>query len=368
MQTYEAEYDPLTRQRVFSFRGEKHKFSIKKRPRAFNDTPYWIMRVPRSLIADHSAIFGANTVRLVGAILGITGALQPETKALMIREDGVRPTGMVVLPSGDLIFADRTRGVYKVVPDRRSPEFISCFPQGAGPMERIGFMLYDDTALVARSLSVDGGDEDEFHTEFLRASVVGGNLEAERVARMTTNEEFLIATFDPAAKASYLTTGQPAQIYVADLTKKKPEPTLLTSMEDVESISILHYDTGLERLFVADGTRGTLYAFDPGSEGSEPTVVADSLGWPGQMIRGLEAGRFYISDLESKQIWSLDCTGEAVCSEPTVFARSDAFVNPSSLAVTPDGTLWVGDIEAQSIFGFTPDGRLKQTVDRLPSQ
>ena len=75
----------------------------------------------------------------------------------------------------------------------------------------------------------------------------------------------------------------------------------------------------------------------------------------------------YVADAENKRILTLDCSPHD-CSEPRQFASSDQFVNPTMLAVTSDAYVWVGDIGAQKIFAFGPDGSLRQVSDRLPQR
>ena len=47
-------YDPVTRLQTWSAEGEKLRYSIHQNPRSWNDTPYWVMEVPPSIIPDHS--------------------------------------------------------------------------------------------------------------------------------------------------------------------------------------------------------------------------------------------------------------------------------------------------------------------------
>ncbi len=46
----DTEFDPVSGQTVFSFDGTDNRFTIRPLVGAVNDTPYWIMRVPRQLI------------------------------------------------------------------------------------------------------------------------------------------------------------------------------------------------------------------------------------------------------------------------------------------------------------------------------
>jgi len=54
----------------------------------------------------------------------------------------------------------------------------------------------------------------------------------------------------------------------------------------------------------------------------------------------LSPQRLYLTDAKSQRIWALDSRDRR--QEPTVFLDSDSLENPATLAVAPNGTLWLG--------------------------
>jgi hypothetical protein len=69
----ETEFDPVAGRYVFSFKGAKDRFTLRPLTGAANDSPYWIMGVPKQLIPGHSGFFTEDTLRLIGAIVRISG-------------------------------------------------------------------------------------------------------------------------------------------------------------------------------------------------------------------------------------------------------------------------------------------------------
>ena len=65
-----------------------------------NDTPYWIMQVPRELIPNHSAVTTEDTFRLIEAILTLSQTYEIGSATTVLREDGVRPVAVVPRPGG----------------------------------------------------------------------------------------------------------------------------------------------------------------------------------------------------------------------------------------------------------------------------
>ena len=70
-----------------------------------------------------------------------------------------------------------------------------------------------------------------------------------------------------------------------------------------------------------------------------------------------------MTDAKNQRIWALDCHGE--CRDPTVFLQSDSLKNPTTLVVALDGTLWLGDLEEQTLMTIAPDGNVKTKIHSL---
>jgi pimeloyl-ACP methyl ester carboxylesterase len=359
-----VESDPSTQEQTISFNGRKRRFTIKKKRGALNDTPYWIMNVPRSLIPDHSTIFGVDTIRLMSALVRATGALEPNTRTVLVRETGLRPIGLTVRPTGELVFAEGARRIYALPVGSSTPVFLSCLPEDIDPTDSIGFFGAGDKVIVALNRLIDEGDKEKkakYRTELINVSLTKGGVHKEKPDRLAGSTRFVAATGDPVNRKLYLATRD--EIYVADLTEGgRPEPKPLVRI-DVQP-ERLYFDPTKEQLFAVDSESGRLYFVDLRAETPQLRLAAEGLGWPADVIVAPTDGRIYISDTKDKQIWRLSCD-DVRCTKPEVFARSDAFRAPSRLAVAPDHTLWVADPKARKIFALRPDGKIRQTISSL---
>ena len=361
-------YDPATQQETISFNGRKHRFTMQKKLAALNDTPYWIMNVPRSLIPNHSDIFGVNTIRLMTALVRSTGALEPNSRTVLVRETGLAALGVTVRPTGELIFAERSRRLYALPVGSSTPVFLSCLPQDVDPTHSIGFFRTGDIVTIALNRLIDEGDKEKeakYRTELLNMSLNKAGFRKAKPGRLAGSMKFIAATGDPVSRKLYLAAQD--EIYVADLTQGRPEPKLLVRTDVRVSPRGLYFDPTKERLFAIDSESGRLYLVDVRAETPRVRLAAEGLGWPADVIVAPTDGRIYVSDTKDKQIWRLSCD-DVRCTKPEVFSRSAAFRAPSRLAAAPDNTLWVTDPKARKIFALWPDGTIRQTISSLAGE
>lgn len=362
-----TEYNPLTQEHSYSFDGTHHRFTIKEKPRAINDTPYWIMNVPGSLIPDHSTIFGPNTSRLLGALFAITGAVEAGSTTTMVREDGVRPLGLFVRSSGELVFLDRSRRIYGITPGATEPLLRACLPHLIQPEDRIGFGTIGDSHWIVMNRPEGLGDSREYRTTVLRIRLPEHGVEIEDEIDVPGGQRFVAAALAPDGRRVYLATDDSGEIFVADLTQKKKNrrPVLLARSADTAAITLLFHHPSDGHLYAGGGESGALYRMNP--QASDPALheLAGSFGGPSQIVADPGSGRLYVADDRGRQIWALDCSA-AGCSEPQVFARSERFESPDLLAWSPDGALWVGDPEAQKLFALSAEGEIVREISRVP--
>lgn len=358
--------DAASRERMISFNGQKDRFTIRKKPNAFNQTPYWILRVPKSLIPNHSDIFGVDTIRLLQALVRVTGALAPESRTVLERDSSVRPIGLAVRASGALIFVDELRRVYTVPPGSTQPEFSACFPGNVDLAAVIGAFAGPDAAGMVLSHEVFKGGEKKFKqfyaTEFIPLHY--DKLGPIKVQALKSSMQFLAASADLEGGKLYLVTKE--QLYVADLAKKKPEPRPLIALEPLQQPGWMRLDPPRKRLLLPDNGAGRLYLVDLSSGMPRAQLAAEELGAPTDVGVDPKAGTIYVADGKGKQIWRLRCEGR--CTPPQVFVRLPAFVLPSRLAVATDGTVWAADPEARKIFAISPQGTLQRTIISLAGQ
>ncbi|MFQ6022315.1 MAG: hypothetical protein ACE5NW_06300 [Acidiferrobacterales bacterium] len=365
IQGVRAEEDPLPGQPAFSFDGPKHRFTIRKKPRALNDTPYWIMSVPGSLIASHSDIFRVTTNRLIRALAIHTGTLVPDSTTVLVHETGMRPMGVVALPLGEVIFADLSRRVYAVPASSSKPIFIGCLPETVDPGAVIGAFHDEDSFFVISNIvSEKRAGEVEYHTEKVRLLLGKGGFGKAKAHRIPGSRRFIAATGDPAGNKLYLATSD--EIYVADLVGGRSQLQPLVRIEGVTGPIQLEYGAAEERLLMIDTLGGRLYFVDLRADPPQMRLAAKGLGTPTDVDVDPITGEVYVADAKGHQIWRLECS-DSGCDKAQVFAQSDTFVAPR-VDVGPDRTVWVADPKGHKIVALDPDGTIRRTITSLAAE
>jgi hypothetical protein len=354
------EVDPVTQRRMLVFQGVDSLFTIREKVRSLNDTPYWIMSVPREIIAGHGEIFGPDAVRLIGAMLSVSGALEPSSVTLLTREAGFRPIAMCSA-GGRLLLLERSRRIYGMNPEDSKPAFLACLPAMFRPEDRIGLSNLDDTIAAVFSSPVRGAGEPRFRTETVLFSAGSHGIEVESVRRIRSDMAFVAAAVDIAGQRVFLTAeGEPVIYAVPANRREAPRPLL--EIDEAISLDLLHYDGSARRIYAADASAGMLFLVDP--QRAEAKLLAGGLGSPAAIVPDVSRSRMYVADALGKQVWALACDAGFKSCEANGFVDSSHLESPQSLAVTPDGTLWIGDIDGQRILAFSGDGRLLKSVGR----
>ncbi len=365
---YRTEYDAVTQQVGFSFDGSRHRFTIRKKPRALNDTPYWIMRVPRQLIPDHGTIFTDDTIALVNAIFELTGMLKTGTATALVREDGVRPVAVVPRLDGTVLLLDHSRRLYAVRRDSPRPIFLGCFSEDFDPSDAIGLRVAGESAVVAGRRRVGSAPEARCQTTVYRFRTLADSYRAGRVKRISGSECFAAATFDLLDRRIYLSSEDAPVIFIADLEDRGAKPQVLATLPGSDPLGALHFEASGPRLFALQGAEGTLWEVDLRTDPPESRVLSSRLGRPSALAFDAGRQRLYVTDAAGGRIWAVDCQGP--CGEPRLLLETGLLVNPAALEVGIDGTLWVGDPEAKLLLAIAPQGQIVWSLpsDSLSSQ
>lgn len=359
----DVRYDPLSRVQSFIIAGTRMRFTIQRRAGAFNDTPYWIMRVPTSVMPDHGHIFGAELQELMRAVIVITGALEPDSRTLMIHEDGVRPLGIARMPNDAMgvLFLDRSRRIYAVSPGIPT-RFFACLPAPAAAVENsLGFSQSGRTVYLGRRTpeAEDGASE---RIDVIRMQLLDDDTLVDQQMRIDPREPVAAISFDVRGKRAFLASVASPRIDVASLSAKRTKTESLLSVSGLSGIAQLLYEPSGDQLFATDGV-GTVVRVALGAGKQRSEVVARDLSFPTAMTFDAERNRLYVAT-RGHRVWQIACTSR--CTEPELFAETDQLVNPTSLLVTGDGIVWVGDSEAENLLCFSPAGELFESHNRLP--
>ena len=361
---YQTEYDPETQQMALAFDGEEHRFSIRRKPRVLNDTPYWIMQVPHELIPNHSEVLTENTFRLMEAILTLSGTYNASIATTVVREDGIRPVAVVPRPDGSALALDRSRAVYSVRPGSERPVFLSCLPVDIDPSQGIGFHVAGHLAYAAVTVR-ETGTPSRCRTEVYEFKVENDGYQELGRFPLGSSECFDAAAFDVQSKQVYLghDGDEGISLWAAELTQKPSEPQKLLDLPGGATVTAMHFDTSNRRLFAAQGASGTIWMVRADEETPRLQFVADDLGYPLTLEFDRTQQRLYVADAKGQKVWALDCLGE--CGQPQVFLDSEALEAPSTMAVALDGTLWLGDLQGQTLLRIAPDGTVTNRLHSL---
>jgi hypothetical protein len=363
--SYEEHDDPETQQLAFSFDGEFERFSVRRKPRALNDTPYWIMHVPKELIPNHSDVLNEDTFRFVEALLVMSGAYDAEVTTRALREDGVRPVSVIPRPDGAALFLDRNRGVYSVARGSRRPVFVTCLEPSIDPSQGIGFQASGNLAHVVLQAPQEG--EDECRTEVRELRVDPRRAYASRSRQLGGSRCYSAATVDTGDQRVFLSFVDESgvQLWVADLGEETPRPELLVRLPDSNVPTVIAFDPAHNRLVTATTETGTLWEIDLRGAGPTVSLVEPGFGWPTALTFDASGEHLYVGDAQDKTIWRLDCREH--CRDPSAFLQAEELESPSTLAMSGD-SLWVGDLSAQRLLAVSSAGIVVQAIENLSGQ
>jgi hypothetical protein len=367
----DAEFDAVSGRHVFSYNGSENRFTLRPLSGATNDSPYWIMGVPKQLIPGHSGFFTEDTLRLIGAIIRISGMLETDSPLEVVVKSSVRPNNLAALADGRVFVSDSSRRIYGVEASSPTPTSFGCLPQLANPEANIGFDIGGTvgySAVSQPSSKATRKGSDEYKTTVVRFELSGDEVIADKPVELRSTRQFAAAAFDIDGRRLFLSGIEGKVVYIVDLAAKKPTPELWLQVESEGVINDLHYDNGTGSLYAIGGVDGEAYRLTEHGEGPKPTLIAGSLGLPVGIAVDDQRGRLFIGDAKGQQIWRIDCSTSGECSDPISLVAGEKLVSPGEIDVAPDGTVWIADREGQVIVALSPDGEVLQTITELPTE
>jgi hypothetical protein len=356
-------YDPLTRMTTWSAEGEKLRYSIRQNPRSWNDTPYWIMEVPPSVIPDHSRIFRRETIEFAGTLIAMSGALErSDRRARLVRDDRVKPVVLATRTDGSIGFLDRSQRIFEIDPGASEPRFVSCVPDQLAVEEVIGVSGAEGDAWVVGTFRGFGKKAGEVRVGVTRIAEGERGLETQARA-LPRGFVSSAAAFDLERSRMFVARGKETAIDVVDLSRKDLTPEPLIALETSDPLLLLAYDAERDRLFGSDG-EANLIAIDLTTAPPAVTTLAGDLDLPSAIAFDPGLDRLYVTTAGDGNLWKLECATS--CAAPERLAGSPEVKQPRALAVDATGTVWVGDLEAGVLAGLSPDGKLVRQIVRLP--
>ncbi len=359
-----ASYDPVSQEALFSFAGDRQTFHIARRPRALNDSPYWIIRVPEELIASHNDVFGVNTVRLVGAILAVTGALTRDSRTELVREAGMHPIEIVPLADSSAVVLDRDRRLYRIA-GQDPPTSPGCIPRDVDASDRIGIAFNEAGGRVVLNRRLESG-ESRWLTEVPSIHLGERFPQLYDRQQLAGSGRYQLAALDLENRRVFLVPPEAGQIYVADLGQSRPMPEPYARLGGLASLNALAYDPVHRRLYYTDGRSGAVFALEETADGPRSRMVGGDLGLPVAIAADGARDALYVVDASGGDVLRFRCPAELPCDVPTVFSSASTLRWPSEVQVTPDGTVWLASLESQRVVALSPAGELLRSIDRWP--
>jgi hypothetical protein len=358
------EYDPETRQDVFTATGAQLRYRIGANPLSWNDTPYWIMSVPPEVLPDHERIFSGEALEVGSMLLRMTGALE-DRRARLVRDDRVKPVLMFGGSDGGVRFLDRSQRIYAINSTTSEADFVCCVQQSlSGGHEVVGIAATDQETWVVGSLSENAAPEESGRMGIVRIRRGGDGSWTEKVHELSRGTLYEAAAFDLGRGRVFLANRGAPSLEIADLAGEGIGPAPPVELGTaLQQIALLEYD-GTRRLFASDG-RSTVVAIEIDATPPRVDVVASGLDRPAALVFDRERLRLYVATSGDGALWKLDCA--SACGAPVRFASMAQLRRPRTLAVDARGVVWAGDLENELIAGFSPAGNLVEQVERLPS-
>lgn len=360
----EVSTEPTTGEKRYTFPGENNLFTIEGLPLSWNDTPYWIMSAPPELIRDHSEIFTYNTIQMLRALMSMSGATDSSDRGVIVREDGVRPLELMALPDGGIAFLERSRRFFMMSEDNTRPFGLACLPAIIQPDTVIGVNYRDEKAFAIASAEVLDGKKTKNETDVLAFDFQMVGSDSLEWIEIHSDLLFTAGTLDIDNDLVYL--ARDGELYRADLTLKKPKPELIASFDPSISFGRMKFDQSGRRILATDEDSGSLYLIDVRRDTPIPVAAATGLGPVFDLDLASNGTSVLLLDTAGRRVLATECPrGTERCSEPEVFAAIPEFDQPFAVARATDDRVWVGDLGAQSLFVFDPEGGLVKVLDSM---
>lgn len=281
----------------------------------------------------------------------ILGLLAPVSGA----ENGklLRPIALGVLSDGDLVLLDRYGGLFRMQPDSRQ---LTRLRKDFGPWQ-----VQDMTVVPSPE-----GDQIyvtarwPLNTARTLAALVQLDASGRSVHRWQANMPQLTGVaVEPESRTAYLTALQHGTVYSLDLSDPDATPTRVARIFQARYLGPSTIDTRRHTLYVTDPSRGVLYRIS--LDGSEVDTLAKDLGLVSAISLSPDGTTLYSLELGKGRITAirdLDSDTPRVVGLTRVFKTED----PLALAVTREGTLWVGDANSHLLSEYGEDGEVRRAL------
>jgi DNA-binding beta-propeller fold protein YncE len=162
---------------------------------------------------------------------------------------------------------------------------------------------------------------------------------------------------DPVGHLAYVTNSETSEIYRLDLRRVGSSPVRLFRIRFAAALGAVVFDAKRQRLLVADSVEGVIYAVQ--IDGGKVSELVRGTGEPLALALDSSTDRLFIADSINERILVMGLGGKT--TEAEVFSAFKEIEEPLGLAVGAEGTLWVGDHGAATVFLLSSEGKLLET-------
>jgi SMP-30/gluconolaconase/LRE-like protein len=258
------------------------------------------------------------------------------------------PAALSMMSSGEVLIMHSLGGLFRYNPT-------------SGKVARLveGFGLYEPIDLGVASV---GGSESIFVTMAYRSGSSGPRLVRYDLAGKQRGEwrvpiwKGLLTgiAIDPQTETAFVATSKSGEIFRCDLRRPGSSPVPLLKVPSAVTLGPMVFDKGHRHLLVGDAYRGVVVSVDVISKRTE--TLARDVGETSALTFDANAGQLFIADPSGRRIWKLDAARRG--SKPEVFIALKEFREPLGLALAADGSLWVGDRDAKTLFRVSREGKV----------
>jgi len=268
----------------------------------------------------------------------------------------IKPVGLAILKSGDLVIADGYRK-HILLKTQAGVRQIVDVSSSYIPLNVSAFELDNQEAiLVATNWDIDrswGGDSRQGRIQMFSAT---GGLSRALWEDLFKNHLLAGSAWDDNSKALYVTDDIPELFRIRVSGGGLDGHGIgLRGLDGEDRDLLIAVDPKSSSLFAADKKTGHLYRVDMSNGQAHLLVLHGSLGNPATIATSADGNILYSVDGNRIRMVRLDTTPMQVS---TFLREPKLFHSLSSLVIGPTGQMWVGDSYAHAIYSVSPEGHV----------
>ncbi|MEM9291068.1 MAG: hypothetical protein AAGD01_05260 [Acidobacteriota bacterium] len=343
----------------FSAASEDLRVHVQRREGAYNDTPYWIFRVPSEVMDGHSDTWNPNLSALIEGILTTTGALETNTSLHLVRKPGAAPAIIWPRTESSLWMIDDSRRVYELTTGSSQPIPVGCIPENLDPAAVIGHNGRGDQHFLVQRRQNPANPE-QWETEIVSIGLNALGFEELARTELRSDQAFTHAAFDLSDNQVYLATAE--SLWVAEWGEKRSEPQELIPLPAPSSSMVL--DHARRRLLLYEKQGGLLIEVTLDTPQPHAKVIHQLPPSCSAITVDPKDGALYTLESSARRLVRYDAVGDSF-SIPKAITEGDELTAASMLQITADGSLWIADPAQSSLLHYSAEGRLIQHLDDI---